>query len=210
MPRFFLSAARPRGLRPGLPGMAPGGRVSHAYPAAAMQDNENIFLVGPMGVGKSSIGRRLASRLGRSFIDCDEELTRRTGVEIEVIFDIEGEEGFRRRESKLLLELASLRGIVLATGGGVVLLPENRAVLTRNGTVVYLTAAPEQLTRRTTRDKKRPLLQTGDRLARMRELLAQREPLYQEVADCIVDTGQGSVTHSVELICKQLRLPCGN
>ena len=182
--------------------------MSQGYPVTSMQDNENIFLVGPMGVGKSSVGRRLASRLGRDFIDCDEELTRRTGVEIEVIFDIEGEAGFRRRESKLLLELVAMRGIVLATGGGVVLLAENRAQLKRNGTVVYLTAAPEQLSRRTARDKKRPLLQTGDRMARMHELLAEREPLYREVADCSVDTGQGSVTHSVELICKQLHLPC--
>ena len=172
-----------------------------------MQGNENIFLVGPMGVGKSSIGRRLASRLGRSFIDCDEELTRRTGVEIEVIFDIEGEEGFRRRESKLLLELLAFRNIVLATGGGVVLLPENREALIRNGTVVYLTATVEQLARRTARDKKRPLLQAGDRLTRISELLAQRGPLYLEVADYSVDTGLGSVTHSVELICKQLKLP---
>jgi len=179
----------------------------NAYPVECMQGNENIFLVGPMGVGKSSIGRRLASRLGRTFIDCDEELTRRTGVEIEVIFDIEGEEGFRRRESKLLQELVAMRGIVLATGGGVVLLPENREALVRNGTVVYLSATEEQLARRTARDKKRPLLQTGDRKARIRGLLEQREPLYQAVADCSVDTGLGSVTHSVELICRQLKLP---
>ncbi len=172
-----------------------------------MQGNENIFLVGPMGVGKSSVGRRLASRLGRSFIDCDEELTHRTGVEIEVIFDIEGEEGFRRRESKLLQELVTMRGIVLATGGGAILLPENREAVTRNGTVVYLTATIEQLARRTVRDKKRPLLQTDDRLARIKELMAQRGPLYEEVADYSVDTGLGSVTHSVELICKQMKLP---
>ncbi len=172
-----------------------------------MQGNANIFLVGPMGVGKSSVGRRLASRLGRSFIDCDEELTRRTGVEIQVIFDIEGEEGFRRRESKLLQELVTMRGIVLATGGGAILLPENREALTRNGTVVYLTATIEQLARRTVRDKKRPLLQTDDRLARIKELMAQRGPLYEEVADYSVDTGLGSVTHSVELICKQMKLP---
>jgi shikimate kinase len=128
-------------------------------------------------------------------------------VEIDVIFDIEGEEGFRRRESKLLQELVAQRGIVLATGGGVVLLPENREALVRNGTVVYLSATEEQLARRTARDKKRPLLQTGDRRTRIRELLEQREPLYQAVADCSVDTGLGSVTHSVELICKQLKLP---
>lgn len=187
--------------------MARGGRVFHPYRVECMQGNENIFLVGPMGVGKSSIGRRLASRLGRSFFDCDEELTRRTGVEIDVIFDIEGEQGFRRRESKLLLELVALRGIVLATGGGVVLLSENREALIRNGAVVYLTATLEQLARRMVRDKKRPLLQTGDRMARIRELLEQRGPLYQDVADCSVDTGLGSVTHSVELICKQLKIP---
>ncbi|MBI1731638.1 MAG: shikimate kinase [Gammaproteobacteria bacterium] len=173
-----------------------------------MHDGDNIFLVGPMGVGKSSVGRRLASRLGRNFIDCDEELMRRTGVEIGVIFDIEGEDGFRARESKLLLELVKMRGIVLATGGGAVLLPENRAALKHSGTVVYLRAAPELLGRRTARDKKRPLLQDGDRMLRIRELAAQRESLYQEVADCIVDTGEGSVSHSVNLICRALQLPC--
>ncbi len=175
-----------------------------------MADSENIFLVGPMGVGKSSIGRRLAARLGRTFIDSDEELMRRTGVEIEVIFDIEGEAGFRSRESRLLQELVRQAGIVLATGGGAVLLPENRAALAANGTVVYLSAAADLLARRTARDRKRPLLQTGNRLARIRELLEAREPLYREVADCVVDTGQGSVSHSVELICRQLKLPCAN
>lgn len=175
-----------------------------------MADTDNIFLVGPMGVGKSSIGRRLAARLDRAFIDCDEELMRRTGVEIEVIFEIEGESGFRGRESRLLLELVQETGIVLATGGGAVLLPENRAALSARGTVVYLSAAADLLVRRTARDRKRPLLQTGDRPARIRQLLEEREPLYREVADCTVDTGQGSVAHSVELICRQLKLPCAN
>jgi shikimate kinase len=173
-----------------------------------MRDSDNIFLVGPMGVGKSSIGRRLAARLDREFIDCDEELIRRTGVEIEVIFEIEGEAGFRVRESKLLHELVSMRGVVLATGGGAVLSAENRAALKQNGTVVYLYAAPELLAQRTARDRKRPLLQTGDRMARIQELIGQRESLYQEVADCVVDTGQGSVAHSVDLICRQLQIPC--
>jgi shikimate kinase len=175
-----------------------------------MTEGDNIFLVGPMGVGKSSIGRRLAARLGRDFLDCDEELMQRTGVEIEVIFDIEGEEGFRRRESRLLLELVARRGVVLATGGGAVLLPENRAALKSHGTVVYLSAAPELLARRTARDRKRPLLRTPDRLGRIRELLAERESLYREIADCIVDTGRGSVAHSVDLICRQLQLPCAS
>lgn len=175
-----------------------------------MADTDNIFLVGPMGVGKSSIGRRLAARLGRTFMDCDEELMRRTGVEIEVIFEIEGESGFRSRESRLLLELVQETGIVLATGGGAVLLPENRAALAARGTVVYLSAAVDLLVRRTARDRKRPLLQTGDRPGRIRQLLAEREPLYREIADCTVDTGQGSVAHSVDLICRELKLPCAN
>jgi shikimate kinase len=173
-----------------------------------MRDSDNIFLVGPMGVGKSSIGRRLAARLEREFIDCDEELIRRTGVDIDVIFDIEGEAGFRTRESKLLQELVAMRGVVLATGGGAILSRENRAALTQNGTVVYLHASPELLAQRTARDRKRPLLQTGDRMTRIRELLAQREPLYLEVADCVVNTGQGSVAQSVDLICRQLQIPC--
>jgi shikimate kinase len=173
-----------------------------------MRDSDNIFLVGPMGVGKSSIGRRLAARLEREFIDCDEELIRRTGVDIDVIFDIEGEDGFRARESKLLHELVALRGVVLATGGGAVLSAENRTALAQNGTVVYLHASPELLAQRTARDRKRPLLRTGDRKKRIRELLEQRESLYEEVADCSVDTGQGSVAHSVDLICRQLQIPC--
>lgn len=175
-----------------------------------MADNDNIFLVGPMGVGKSSIGRRLAARLGRTFVDCDEELIHRTGVEIDVIFEIEGEAGFRTRESRLLRELAEQCGIVMATGGGAVLMPENRAALKAHGTVVFLNADPELLARRTARDRKRPLLQTGNRLERLRELIAEREPLYREVADCIVDTGHGSVANSVEMICQQLHLPCAN
>lgn len=175
-----------------------------------MADSDNIFLVGPMGVGKSSIGRRLAARLGRVFVDCDEELIRRTGVQIEVIFEIEGEAGFRARESKLLRELVEQRGIVLATGGGAVLMSENRGALRAHGTVVFLNADPELLARRTARDRKRPLLRSGDRLGRIRELLAVREPLYREIADCVVDTGQGSVTNSVEMICRQLQLPCVN
>src|SRR5690606_10857474 len=136
-----------------------------------MDASGNIFLVGPMGVGKSTVGRRLAEATGRHFLDADEEIERRTGVRIDVIFDIEGEAGFRLREARILDELTRLKGIVLATGGGAVLDPENRARLSSNGSVVYLSAPAAVLARRTERDRVRPLLQAPDRRQRIEELL---------------------------------------
>ena len=174
-----------------------------------VQSGPNIILVGPMGVGKSTIGRRLAAATGRRFIDSDAEIESRTGAEIDRIFEIEGESGFRQRECRMLRELVSLKNMVLATGGGVVLMEENRALLRQSGFVVYLHADSEILARRTMRDRKRPLLNSGDRLKRAREILLQREPLYREVADCIVNTGDGTVQRSVEAICKEAGLRCG-
>jgi shikimate kinase len=154
----------------------------------------NIFLVGLMGAGKTSIGRLLARRLGKTFHDCDHEIERATGVKVPVIFEIEGEAGFRAREARTLADLVRRRNIVLATGGGAVLLAENRRQLAENGTVVYLRAAVEDLWSRTRRDRNRPLLKTADPLARLRELYQTRDPLYREVADIIVDTGEQSLT----------------
>ena len=172
-------------------------------PAATVPGN--LFLVGLMGAGKTSVGRLLAKRFTKTFYDCDQEIERHTGVKIPVIFDIEGEAGFRVRESAVLLELAALHDIVLATGGGAVVREENRRVLVQNGTVVYLRAALEDLWHRTRHDRSRPLLQTGDRRAKLEQLFIQRDPLYREVATLIVDTGKQSLRSLAQQIEQRLR-----
>jgi len=136
----------------------------------------NIFLVGLMGAGKTSVGRLLAKHFNKQFLDCDLEIERRTGVKIPVIFDIEGEDGFRTRESAMLHELAGMREIVLATGGGAVVREENRRVLKQNGTVVYLRASLDDLWQRTRHDRNRPLLQNGDPRLKLEQLFKQRDP----------------------------------
>lgn len=153
----------------------------------------SIYLVGLMGAGKTSVGRILARRLRKPFYDMDHEIERATGVRIPVIFEIEGESGFRARESKVLAELVGKGDIVLATGGGAVLAEQNRRLLNEHGTVVYLRAAPRDLWLRTRHDKNRPLLQTTDPLTKLEELFAQRDPLYREAAHLIMDTGCQSV-----------------
>lgn len=153
----------------------------------------NIFLVGMPGAGKTTIGRTLAKRLNMTFADSDKELMARTGVSIATIFEIEGEAGFRARESAALAELVQRDRLVLATGGGTVLAPENRRLLKENGTVIYLCATLEDLWQRTRRDVNRPLLQTEDPRATLETLLQTRDPLYREVAHLIVDTGTQSV-----------------
>jgi len=142
-----------------------------------------------MGAGKTSVGRFLAKRLNKTFYDCDQEIERRTGVKIPVIFDIEGEPGFRAREMAILRELVELHDIVLATGGGAVLTENNRDLLKQNGTVVYLRATIDELWRRTRHDRNRPLLQTADSRATLQQLLEQRDPLYRETAHIIIETG---------------------
>jgi shikimate kinase len=141
-----------------------------------------------MGSGKSTIGQLLARRLGLTFLDSDREIELRTGVDIPTVFDIEGEDGFRQRERKVIDELTRRAGIVLATGGGAVISAENRDVLASRGTVIYLEASVEQQLARTSRDRNRPLLQTSDRRARLEALLAEREPLYRSLADIIIKT----------------------
>jgi shikimate kinase len=173
-----------------------------------MQDGRNIFLVGLMGAGKTTVARQLARRLGKTFYDTDHEIERRTGVRVQVIFEIEGEPGFRAREAQVLDSLTRLEDVVLATGGGVVLRPENRAVLRARGFVIYLRALPRDLYMRTRHDKNRPLLQTGDPLARLEELYTVRDPLYREVADLVVDTGRQSVTALVGQLLKRLPETC--
>jgi len=163
----------------------------------------NIFLVGLMGAGKTSVGKLLAKRLGKAFYDCDQEIERATGVKIPVIFEIEGEAGFRARESRMLAELASRRDIVLATGGGAVLSADNRKLLAGNGVVVYLRAVVADLWQRTRHDRNRPLLKTAEPRAKLEQLFAERDPLYRSVADIIVDTGSqslGSLADRLELL----------
>ena len=161
----------------------------------------NIFLVGMMGAGKTSVGKLLARRLGKAFYDCDQEIERATGVKIPVIFEIEGEAGFRAREARMLAELAGRSEIVLATGGGAVLSADNRKLLAGNGVVVYLRAVAADLWQRTRHDRNRPLLKTPQPLAKLEQLFAERDPLYRSIADIIVDTGSqslGSLAHRLE------------
>jgi shikimate kinase len=153
----------------------------------------NIFLVGMMGAGKTSVGKVLARNLGKAFYDSDQVIESRTGVKIPVIFELEGEAGFRAREAAVIAELSALKEVVLATGGGAVLDATNRKLLHASGTVVYLRATVNDLWNRTRHDRNRPLLQTPDPLGRLRELYAQRDPLYLEVAHLVVDTGSPSL-----------------
>lgn len=156
------------------------------------EHEEPIILIGMMGAGKSTVGRDYARRHSLEFIDCDHELEARTGVKIPTIFEIEGEAGFRRRESQLIEELAARTGVVLGTGGGVVLSADNRAVLQRHGIVVYLNVPPRVLWERTRHDRSRPLLQVPNPRERIESLYRERDPLYREVADIIVDGNRGS------------------
>ncbi len=166
---------------------------------------KNIFLVGPMGSGKTTVGRQLAKTLGLEFVDSDHEIERRTGTTIPVIFEIEGEAGFREWERGVIDDLSQRQGLVLATGGGAVLDPDNRLSLRQRGTVVYLRAKADQLYQRTARDRNRPLLQTENPRAKIAALIEARDPLYREVADIIVDTGEGSVRGVIRQLLSQLR-----
>jgi shikimate kinase len=167
----------------------------------------NLFLVGPMGAGKTTIGRQLARALGFEFVDSDHEIEARTGATIPLIFEIEGEVGFRARERAMIDELTQRQGVVLATGGGAVLDAGNRAHLGARGFVVYLRTTVEQQLRRTRRDKNRPLLQTDDPHARLTELLAVRDPLYREIADLVVETDGRPVKSVVKRILGQVANP---
>lgn len=152
----------------------------------------SIVLVGPMGAGKSTIGKVLAGLLHVPFFDSDRVIEERTGADIPWIFDMEGEEGFRLRESAVLADLLRQSSCVIATGGGIVMREDNRQLLKENGSVVYLTASTEQLVERTYKDKKRPLLQVDDPESKIRELIQLRDPLYREVSDVIVATDRRS------------------
>ncbi len=170
-----------------------------------IQNPKNIFLIGPMGVGKSTIGRQLAKLLQMEFADTDHEIQRRTGVDIPTIFDFEGEEGFRRREKAVVAELTDGAGMVLATGGGVVLDPDNRRCLSGRGVVVFLSCSPEQQYNRTRQNRNRPLLQTDDPMSKLQYLMEEREPLYREIADLVVSTEKRSAGTVAKEIVKRLK-----
>lgn len=161
-----------------------------------------------MGAGKTTVGRQLARRLGRPFFDSDHEIVERTGVPIPTIFEIEGEEGFRRREVQTIHELAESANIVMATGGGVVLNPENRRRLHDTGWVVYLNVPPVLLFERTRHDRNRPLLHVADPLAKLEELHAIRDPLYRETAHIVVEGGHLVASGIVQHLLREFNRQC--
>ena len=169
-----------------------------------MTKPQNIFLVGPMGAGKSAVGRQLAKMLHMSFIDSDDEIEARTGVDIPFIFKKEGEAGFRKREAAVIEDLSSRDGIVLATGGGAVVDPESRNHLGARGFVVYLHTTIAQQLARTRRGRERPLLESGDREAILAELMELRDPMYREIADMVVETDGRKVRMVAEEILERL------
>jgi shikimate kinase len=170
-----------------------------------MAKADNIFLIGPMGAGKSTIGRLLAAELHLPFCDTDKAIEDRCGADIPWIFDVEGEDGFRARESSMLAELSEDNGLVLATGGGIILLAENRKMLRSRGFVVYLRASVDQQTARTAKDKNRPLLKLGEPREVLEQLMLVRDPLYSEVADMMIETDSRSPKDVAKDIAKKLR-----
>ena len=165
---------------------------------------ENIYLVGLMGAGKTTIGRFLARRLDWLFIDTDREIERRTGVSIPTIFEIEGEEGFRKRESQVIAEISGKNAGVVATGGGSVLREENRVAMRASGFVVYLNVPPQTLWERTRHDKHRPLLQVDDPLSKLSRLFITRDPLYRDVADLVINGERMSAQGILQYLLKAL------
>lgn len=171
-----------------------------------MSKQDNIFLVGLMGAGKTTVGKLLSRRYHKTFHDSDHEIETRCGVKIPVIFEIEGEIGFRKREELAIAELTALSNVVVATGGGAILSPTNRELLKNRGMVIYLRGSPEHLYERTRHDRNRPLLQTDNPLAKLRELYQLRDPLYREIADIVVDTGRQNVTGMTRVLFDKLDL----
>ena len=165
---------------------------------------DNIYLVGLMGAGKTTIGRSLAKRLGMRFIDTDKEIEARTGVSIPTIFEIEGEEGFRKREAQVISEMAQQGALVVATGGGGVLRESNRITMRASGFVIYLNVPPQLLWERTRHDKNRPLLQVDDPKLKLTQLFTARDPLYREVANLVVDGGRMSAQAVLQYLLKEL------
>ena len=165
---------------------------------------ENIILIGAMGVGKSTIGKRIAKKLDIKFFDSDQEIVRKTGVDIATIFEYEGEKGFREREEKILRELCSQNNIVLATGGGAVLSKANRILIKSSGIVFYLKASLESIINRTKHETSRPLLNTPDKRKTIKQLLEQRVPLYESIAHYTIDTNRHTVNWSADQILNKI------
>ena len=168
-------------------------------------ERTNVYLVGPMGSGKTTIGQRLARKLGLSFYDSDQEIEARTGASVNLIFDIEGEAGFRERERQVLAELTAQNGVLLATGGGTVITPENRELLRTTGIVVYLRTSVRQQLERLRRDRSRPLLQTRNKEHKLKELAEQRDPLYEELADLVFPSRSRNIDTAVNQIHEAIR-----
>lgn len=164
-----------------------------------------VFLVGPMGAGKTTIGKYLAQQLKLRFVDTDAEIEERTGADIPWIFDVEGEEGFRDREQRVVEEMTLRDNVVLATGGGVVLRSENRRALAGRGFVIYLYATVDEQVRRTRRDRQRPLLQGGDPEQILRDLMSERDQLYKEIADHIIETDSCSPKTVAQRLMRELQ-----
>jgi len=170
-----------------------------------MDNTPNYFLIGPMGSGKSTVGKRLAASLGYEFIDSDKEIEASTGVTIPHIFEVEGEKGFRIREHNMISELCKRKKIVLATGGGSILDPENRQNLKQHGFVIYLQASTDQILKRTRRDDSRPLLNTENPAARLNQIMATRIPLYQSIADLTLDTDSHTVQEVAQMALRSIK-----
>ena len=165
----------------------------------------NIFIVGPMGVGKSTISRHIAEILDKTFLDSDHEIEKRSGAKISLIFEYEGESGFRKREQAVINDLTAKQNIVLSTGGGVVLNAENRKHLQTRGYVIYLHAAIDELLKRTAHSYNRPLLQTPNRREKLEKLVLERHPLYQSIADVTIETGHRSIRQVIKIVLKHLK-----
>ncbi len=170
-----------------------------------MNQKQNIFLIGPMGAGKTTMGRQIAKRLNMDFEDSDHAIETHTGVDIPLIFEKEGEAGFRKRETAIIDELTQKTQLVLATGGGAILARENRQYLKSRGTVIYLHSDIKYLLERVAHDKNRPLLQTADPAATLRNIMKIREPLYRETADIIINTGQQSIRTVINVMLDRLK-----
>lgn len=171
--------------------------------------SRNIFLIGPMGSGKTAVGRQLARQLKLEFVDSDAEIEHRTGVDIPYIFEKEGEDGFREREREVIDVLTQLANIVIATGGGAILRPENREHLSTRGTVVYLKTGIEQQLERTRHGRQRPLLYTDDPEAKLRELMQLRMPIYESLAEITVSTDGRQVRAVTDEIIEKLKETAG-
>ena len=170
-----------------------------------INQSNNIFLIGPMASGKTTIGRKLAKKTSKKFYDSDKEITKSTGAKISLIFEIEGDSGFRKRETKIISKLVLLKNIVLSTGGGTILVEENRNMLAENGIIVYLKSSARKIFNRTFEDKSRPLLQGNDRLSKIKEILNEREPIYKSLANEIIDTDNFVAEEIIQEILKRIK-----